>query len=63
MLAQEMRWLPHDLGLVLPQTYRKQRTEKVVVVKHCKDLDVCPVRALDEYIRGCMEMHVSLQVG
>ena len=63
LLLQEIRRLPDDSGLVMRQTYGKQRTEKVVVVKRCTDLDVCPVRALDEYIGGCRDMGVSLQVG
>ena len=63
LLGQEIRRLPGDVGLLVRQTYGKQRNINVFAIKRSSDPAMCPVKALDEYITRGRQLGVDMAVG
>ena len=51
LLIQEVRRLTGGSGLVIRQTDGKTLKENIFVVKKNEDVDICPVGAVDDYMR------------
>ena len=63
LVLQEIFRLPDQQGLVIRQTYGKQRSENIVVVPICPDSRFCAVTALDEYISQVPNLGVYIDSG
>ena len=65
-LAQEVRQLPNDLGLVFCHTVGKTLCNGNVnefVISPVEDKILCPVEALFSYVKGAESMGINLKLG
>ena len=66
MLAQEIKALPDDSGIVVTHTDGKNLSvgrTNVYSIPKCPESSLCVISALDKYSSGCEKMGVSLKYG
>lgn len=68
VVSQEVKVLNDSSGLVFQHTFGKtlrgdKAKHNTFVVKKCDDLEVCPVRALHNYVEFCRSHGVNLSTG
>ena len=63
LLLQEIYRAKDDTGLIVRQTYGKQRQENIAFLPRCNSVECCPVRAMDDYITASRSLGLDLSTG
>lgn len=63
LLVQEVRHLPDNSGVVIRETFGKQRAEQFITIKNCTRVEVCPVVALQQYLSKSAQLGVDITEG
>ena len=63
LLIQQIFLSPDNNTLILRQTYGKMRTEKHSVLLRSPDPSLCPVKAIDIYVKQAIAMGIDMSTG
>lgn len=63
LLIQQIFHSPNNEALILRQTFGKTRSEKHCVLKQSSEPGLCPVTAIDAYIRQASSMGIDMSSG